>query len=154
MQGNFDSTAWSTAHRAPTSKPIQGAPAVNSCGNIEAPIDGPKKFVPSDCSEATYTVNSVQELPDDCIADSDNRFYRNNGESSYTACLDYNWGSGKCIAMTASAATSMPDCRVPSGHRTFKASLLRTGVPDASICPEVGFSYKVRKLAVCTTELR
>lgn len=152
-KSRFDSAAWNDAHRASSSKTIEGAPAINSCGNIESPLDGAKKYVLSDCSGATYVVNSIQEMPNDCTPDSDNRFYRSNEGDSYTACLDYNWGAGNCIAMTSSAARVVPDCKTPPGHRTFKASALQSGVPDASACPEVGFSYKVRRLAVCTTEV-
>lgn len=122
---------------------------VRGCVNLTGPQHSPAlKGVPCGSLDNNYIVVQRVETPDQCVGDADQRFYLNDEDGQWTACLDYAWRPEACLSIgTVSAqAVACDDANAPNRQRPTR---IQTGATTTAGCPDGGFAHPVRRFTIC-----
>lgn len=142
-------------------------PATNtSAGQEEAPVGAcvslSGKIARAELSvvecgspENNYKVIQRVTMPNECISDTDRRYYQNDADGGWTACLDLAWDKSACLSITTTLVrrVSCSDTTVPNRQKPVK---LITNTTTIEGCPRGGFvfDHPERRFTVCAETQR
>ncbi|MDM2642440.1 hypothetical protein PP633_06235 [Mycobacteroides abscessus] len=142
IPGQFPTPATTTAAGA------DDAP-VGACVKISGPRrDAAMKLTKCDAPDATHKIVQRVIEPKDCVRDVDRRYYRNTAAGEWTACLDLNWTSTRCLSI-GDDATRAVACDDTAAVDRFRPTRVVLGARTADMCP-VGYQHPVRMFTICT----
>ncbi|MGL4306154.1 MAG: LppU/SCO3897 family protein [Mycobacteriaceae bacterium] len=126
------------------------APEIGSCASVTGPLTSIVfTRLPCDDAEASHRVVQVVRDPSSCVADVDQKYYTNTSSGEWSACLDYNWTTSRCIDRTGDNAATINCDESTKDH--YRPTKVIVGDGTGSKCQDGGFAHKVRKFSICTT---
>jgi hypothetical protein len=107
-----------------------------------------------DCSDAPFRISQITTFPDRCVPDRDTTYFwsdRTKG-SHVTLCLDINWRSGQCVAVTDTDVRSVAcgDRSVVDRQTPIQIVDTRSSTVECDRKSGRVYAYPNRNFAVCT----
>lgn len=103
------------------------------------------------CDSERSNVKIIQQVnhPRECVGDADQSYYHNGPDGQWTACLDYAWQTGRCLAITPGKIinTACDDPAIPNKEKPVRVF---RNVNHTHDCSQGGFAHPVRLYTICT----
>lgn len=133
----------------------KGAKApVGSCVNLSGPQGSPTLTeVECGSAENNYRVIQRVSMPNECVADSDRRYYQNAVADEWAVCLDLAWTNDSCLSVQRDSVLRVA-CNDTSKPRREKPLKVLLDSTTSDNCPSGGFAHPVRRFTVCTETQR
>lgn len=134
----------------------QEAAPVGACVSLSGKIARAElSVVECGSPENNYKVIQRVTMPNECISDTDRRYYQNDADGGWTACLDLAWDKSACLSITTTLVrrVSCSDTTVPNRQKPVK---LITNTTTIEGCPRGGFvfDHPQRRFTVCAETQR
>lgn len=133
-----------------------GAPKRGECATLDGSGTNTKLRTTS-CSDSPYRIVQIASTVSHCVQDADKKFYTfsNTKNAGWSACLDYNWQEGKCLILSPRTARFDDQCTVATaeGEKRYRATSVAPNTDTESMCPGDALVHKVRRFAICVSEV-
>lgn len=134
----------------------QDAAPVGACVSLSGKVPRANlSVVECGSPENNYKVIQRVTMPNECISDTDRRYYQNDANGGWTACLDLAWDKSTCLSITTTLVrrVSCSDTTVPNRQKPVK---LITNTTTIEGCPRGGFvfDHPERRFTVCAETQR
>lgn len=138
-----------------TPEVVEAAPKVGTCVNLaDGRNSGAGLLAEVDCAKASFKIVQIADLPNSCVADSDERYFKGIAKDniSYALCLDINWRPDSCVEMKSDARPKVVECA--NRKDVFRATRVLSNTIEPAACgADSAVIHPNRRFAVCVAEL-